>query len=75
MPVAFSDHEKFQLKKRKISQKLARKAVQESIEIIPSFRGRKLRRLLIDDKMLEVVTRTEGSRITIVTAYYLEEDL
>lgn len=71
MPVAFSDHAKFQLRKRKISQELVKKAVYESIEIIPSFSDRKLRRLLIGGKILQVVTITEGSKITVISGYYI----
>lgn len=75
MPISFSDHAKKQLKRRKITQKLTVKVVQNPEEILSSFRGRKLRRRKIGDKLLEVVTRTEGSRITVITAYYLEENV
>ena len=71
MPIIFSDHAESQLKKRKISKALVKKAVLNPQSTKSSFRGRKLRRLLIDDKLLEVVTRTEGSRITVITGYYL----
>lgn len=75
MSVVFSDHAKLQLEKRKISQDTVRKVVKEPSKISPSFKGRKLRQKRLGDKLLEVVTRTEGSRITVVTAYYLEENL
>lgn len=75
MPITFSDHAKFQLRKRKISQSLVRDTVKNPDEIIPSFRDRKLRQRRIGVKILEVVTKTEGSRITVVTAYYLEEEI
>ena len=75
MPVVFSDHAKLQLKKRQISQTVVRKVVISPYRIIPSFKGRKLRQKRVGDKLLEVVTRTEGSRITVVTAYYLKENL
>ena len=75
MPVAFSDHAKFQLKKRKIPQDLVRKAIEGSDRLILTFKDRKLRQKLIGDKILEVVTKTEGTKITVITAYYLEEDL
>lgn len=65
--------QKKQLKRRKIPENIVKKAVQNPQEILPSFRGRKLRRMQKGDKMLEVVTKTEGSRITVITAYYLEE--
>ncbi|MBI2051595.1 DUF4258 domain-containing protein [Candidatus Roizmanbacteria bacterium] len=73
MPIVFSDHASYQIRKRRISKKLVRKAVQSPEEILPSFRERKLRRMRIGGKILEVVTKTEGSKITVVTAYYLEE--
>lgn len=75
MPITFSDHAKRQLEKRKISRVLARKVVESPNKILPSFRGRKLRQKRIGDKLLEVVTKTEGARIIVVTAYYLEENL
>ena len=40
-----------------------------------SYRGRKLRKKYINDKLLEVVTRTEGPNIIVVTAYILEGEL
>jgi len=75
MPVNFSDHAKKQLKRRGISQKLTIKIVRNPQEILSSFRGRKLRRKRIGGKLFEVVTRTEGSRITVITAYYLERKI
>ena len=44
MPIKFSDHAKSQLKKRKISQKLAIQIVRNPDEIKNSFKARKLRR-------------------------------
>lgn len=73
MPIKFSEHARQQLKRRNISENLVKKVVQNPEEILQSFRGRKLRRMQNDDKMLEVITRTEGSQITVITAYYLEE--
>lgn len=73
MSIKFSEHARQQLKRRNISENLVKKAVQNTKEILPNFRDRKLRRMKNGDKMLEVITRTEGSRITIITAYYLEE--
>ena len=35
-------------------------------------RKRKLRRRVYGNKILEVVTITEGSKITVITQYYLE---
>ena len=75
MEIVFSEHAEKQIKRRKIPKKLISKVVRDYQEIKRSFRGRKLRRSRVGGKILEVVTRTEGSRITIVTAYYLEEKL
>lgn len=72
MPIKFSDHAKSQLKKRGISQKLAIETVENPDETEDSFKARKLRRKSINDKILEVVTKTEGNKITIVTGYYLK---
>lgn len=73
MPIVFSDHAEYQIKRRKISKKTVLKAVQHPDRIVPSYRGRRLRKMRIGDKMIEVVTKTEGSRITVVSAYYLED--
>lgn len=75
MPINFSEHAKFQLKKRKISQKLVIQAVQKPDKVLISYKGRRLRRIKVSDKLLEVVTTTEGSIITIITGYYLKEKL
>lgn len=74
MPIKFSDHAKFQLKERRIPQKLVKHATENPSKILPSFKGRKLRQVNISGKILEVVTKTEGSRITVITAYYLEKN-
>lgn len=74
MSIYFSEHALFQLKRRNIFQKLIRQAIESPDEVLSSFRGRKLRRIRIHGKLLEVVTKTEGSRITIVTGYYLKEE-
>ncbi len=73
MPFQFSDHARKQLKRRKLSTKQVLGAAGNPAEIIPSFRGRKLRRKRVGSKLLEVVTKAEGSMVTIITAYYLEE--
>jgi hypothetical protein len=73
MPIEFSEHAKRQLKLRSISQDLVAQAIKSPQKTLSSFRGRKLRQVQIDDKILEVVTKTEGSKIIVVTAYLLEE--
>jgi hypothetical protein len=75
MSIKLSDHAIQQIKRRDLSDELIIEIVQKPEEILPSFRGRKLRRRQIGDKILEVVTKTEGSKITIITAYYLEEEI
>lgn len=74
MGIRFSEHSGEQIKRRGISNKQILEAVRTPEEILPSFRGRKLRRKRFGDKILEVVTMTEGSRITIITAYFLKEE-
>ena len=75
MPIKFSKHAEDQIKIRKISKTLIAKTVYEPESILSSFKKRKLRQKKVGDKLLEVVTKTEGSRITVVTAYYLKEDI
>jgi len=69
--IVFSDHAEFQLKKRRISKELVKKAVLNPQSIEPSFRGRNLLRSMIGDKLLEVVIKTEGSVVIVITGYYL----
>lgn len=71
MPIVFSDHAKLQLKRRKISQRLVIETITSPQQKITSFKERKLRQRLVGSKILEVVTKTDGSKITVITAYYL----
>jgi len=71
VPIKFSDHAKFQLRKRHISQRQVLDVVRNSEEIRPSYKNRRLRRKLVGGKILQVVTATEGSRITVISSYYL----
>lgn len=73
MPIRFSDHAKFQLRKRHLSQKKILEIVKNSDETLPSYKNRRLRRKLIGGKILQVVTITEGSRITVISGYYLRK--
>lgn len=73
MPIKFSDHAIKQLRRREITEEITIQVVKKPDEIIFSYRDRKLRRSRIRDRILEIVTKTEGSLITIITAYYLEE--
>lgn len=73
MPIKFSEHAKVQLKKRRISKKRIFETVRNPQEIIPSYKNRRLRRKLFGGKILQVVTIAEGSKITVVSSYYLEK--
>jgi len=72
MPIVFTDHAKKQLKERQISQKRAGETVSNPQAILPSFKNRRLRRRRFGAKILEAVTVTEGSKITVITSYYLK---
>lgn len=74
MSIVFSGHARAQLKVRKISEKQVREVIGKPDERVKSFRSRVLKKKRFNDKILEVVTVTEGSRITVITAYYLEEN-
>lgn len=69
MPIIFSDHAKENLKERYISKKRTIETVRDPDRILISFKNRRLRQRRFDDKILEVVTVTEGSQINVVTAY------
>lgn len=73
MPIIFSEHAEKQLKERYISKKRTTEAVKNPDRILESFKNRRLRQRRFGDKILEVVTVTEGSRISVVTAYYLKK--
>lgn len=72
--IVFSDHAEEQLRRRKISRKLVEETVRSPEEILESFRGRKLRRKRFGGKILEIVTITKGSRMTVVTQYWLKQE-
>jgi len=73
MPIVFSEHAKIQITERNIPQKRVITTVQNSEKILKSFRSRKLRQRRFGSKILRVITVTEGSKISIVTAYYLKK--
>jgi len=75
MPIVFTAHAKFQLRKRHITQKLIKDIVNNSSTIIPSYKNRRLRRRLISGKILQVVTVTEGPRITVISGYFLRNKI
>lgn len=70
--IRFSPHALTTLHKRKIPRHRVLLTVKSPDETIPSFRGRMLRRRLFGDTILEVITITEDTNITIITQYYLE---
>ena len=72
--ITFSKHARRQLKRRNIPQKIVKKTVYNPKKTLSSFRGRKLRQRQVGSKILEVVTVGEKSQVTVITAYYLEED-
>lgn len=71
MPVVFSDHAKKKLRSRGISQKRVTETASNPEEILPSFKSRRLRQRRFGDKILRIITITEGPRITIITGYYV----
>ena len=73
MDIEFSDHAKQQLKRRNIDEDLVSRMIKNPHETLSSFRDRRLLRTQIDDKILEVVTKKEGSKIIVITAYYLDQ--
>jgi len=73
MPIVFSGHAKKQLEERYIFRERTIEAVKNPDAILASFKNRRLRQRRFGDRILEVVTVTEGSRITVVTVYYLKE--
>ena len=73
MPIVFSEHAKKQLKERNISRERTVDTVENQDRMLASFKSRRLRQRRFGDRILEVVTATEGSRITIVTVYYLKK--
>ncbi len=75
MPIIFSRHALEQMRRRKISQNKVINIVSHSHQKVSSFRDQKLRQMLVGGKLLEVVTKTEGNKITVIRAYFLEKSL
>lgn len=73
MSTVLSEHAEEQIKERRVFRKHVFETVRNPDSKEESFKNRRLRRKSFGDKMLEVVTITEGPRITVVTAYYLGE--
>jgi hypothetical protein len=73
MSIVFSEHVKEQLKRRKISQVKIIQVVRKPQDVITSYRRRKLRRVQNGGKILQLVTITEGSKIIIISGYYIKK--
>lgn len=71
MPIKFSEHATNQLKLRKISKKRIIEVVRNPEDVKASYKNRRLRRRVYGGKILQVITITEGSKITVVSCYYL----
>ncbi|HLA04256.1 MAG TPA: DUF4258 domain-containing protein [Patescibacteria group bacterium] len=74
MSIEFSDHAVEQVKSRKIPRKRVIDTIKKPQKKIESFKNRMLRQRQFGSKILEAVTITEGSKITVITVYYLEEN-
>lgn len=73
MNITFSKHALEQIKRRKITQKSIVSTIENPEESIMTYRERELRRRQIGSKILEVIIKTEGDEVTVITAYYLKE--
>lgn len=71
MPITFSDHARNQLKIRRISKKRIFETIRDPEKVKVSYKNRRLRRKIYGGKILQVVTVTEGSKITVISCYYL----
>lgn len=74
MSIEISEHALEQIRERGIGKIRVLNTIKKPDIKRKSFKNRTLRQRRFSGKMLEVVTITEGSRITVVTAYYPEED-
>lgn len=75
MSIEFSEHALEQMKERGIGRVRVLNTVNKPDIKKKSFKNRVLRQKQFGGKILEVATITEGPRITVVTAYYPEEEL
>jgi len=73
MSINFSNHAQEQIRDRKIPIARVNKTIKNYERKIKSFKNRTLRQRRFGSKILEVVTKTEGSKITVITVYYLKE--
>lgn len=70
--IEFSDHADNQRKRRNIPKHRILQTVQSPDNTRSSYKNRTLRRKTFGSKILEVVTTTEGTTITVITQYYLK---
>lgn len=71
MKIEFSKHAQERIKSRRISRARILKVISDPDNVIFSFRSRKLFQKKYGGKMLEVVTKVEGKKTIVITAYYL----
>lgn len=69
--IVYSDHALEQKKRRRIPTIQIYKTIIRSDSTEKSYRGRVVRRRRFGKKVLEVISKTEGNRNIIITAYYL----
>ncbi len=70
MKIEFSKHAEERIKSRKISKIRVIEVIKNPNNVIISFRFRQLLQRTYNDKILEVVTKVEGEKVTVITAYY-----
>lgn len=70
MKIEFSKHAEERIKSREISKTRVIETIKNPGKVIVSFRSRQLLQRTYGGKILEVVTKVEGKKVTIVTAYY-----
>lgn len=72
--IIFSQHALDQMKRRGISRQEVLEVIHNTSVKKSSYRGRKLLRMKRNDKILEVVTKQEGIKTIVITAYYIKEE-
>lgn len=72
MQIVFSDHAISRIKERRISSLKIYATVKSPQEILSSFKERHIYRRRYGTKTLEVVTKTEGKIIVIISAYMIK---
>ena len=74
MKIEFSKHALDQIKERqRITREMVVEAIENSGEVLESYKGRKLFRRTYSNEVLEVVTIEESGKIIVITEYFLEK--